>query len=149
MSESVTLEWELSAPIEQVWQALTDSTMLSRWMLFEASDFEPTVGHRFQLRGKPETGWTGVVTGAVLEAERPCRLAYTWETEGQLGPHQTTVIWTLTESEPGATHLHVEQRGFDPAARREIGGAKYGWTHQLRQLDTMLQAGGDGPTTLS
>jgi hypothetical protein len=41
-------------------------------------------------------------------------------------------------SDNGVTRLHLEQSGFDSAAKREIGGAKYGWTHQLNQLKTLL-----------
>ena len=74
----------------------------------------------------------------MLEVDEPNRLSYTWETEGQVGRHRTTVAWTLTSSGSGVTRLHLEQSGFDPAAKQEIGGAKYGWTHQLNQLQSLL-----------
>lgn len=138
MSETVSLDIELRSPIERVWHALTDASMLSSWMFFDAGDVQPVVGHTFQFRGKPSTGWTGVVDCEVLEAEAPHRLSYTWETEGQVGRHRTTVTWTLTESEGGVTRLHLEQSGFDREAKQEIGGAKYGWTHQLNALKNLL-----------
>lgn len=147
MSETVSLDYEIKSPIERVWHALTDSAMLSSWMLFDANDFRPIVGHRFQLRGKAATGWTGIVDGEVLEADAPHRLAYSWVTEGQMGQHHTTVTWTLTASDNGATRLHLEQSGFDSAATQEISGARYGWTHQLNQLQSLLTPednGGEG-----
>lgn len=138
MSETVSLDYELKSPIERVWHALTDSAMLSRWMFFDADDFRPVVGHHFQFRGKAATGWTGIVDCELLEADAPHRLSYTWVTEGQMGRHRTTVTWTLTESDDGVTQLHLEQSGFDSAAKQEIGGAKYGWGRQLNQLKTLL-----------
>lgn len=138
MSETVSLDYELKSPIEQVWHALTNSTVLSQWMFFDPTDFQPVVGHRFQFRGKPSTGWTQVIECEVLEADAPYRLSYTWATEGQTGPHRTTVTWTLTESDHSVTQIHLEQRGFDSQATQEIGGATYGWTHQLNQLKSLL-----------
>ncbi|NMP25214.1 SRPBCC domain-containing protein [Sulfobacillus harzensis] len=138
MSETVLLDYEIESPIERVWHALTDPATLSQWMLFETNDFQPVVGRHFQFRGKAATGWTGIVNCEVLEADAPHRLSYTWVTEGQMGRHQTTVTWTLTESDNGVIRLHLEQSGFNSAAKQEIGGAKYGWTHQLNQLETLL-----------
>lgn len=138
MSETVQLDYEMNCPIEQVWHALTDSTVLSEWMFFDPIDFRPVVGHRFQFHGKPSTGWTMVIECEVLEADEPYRLSYTWATEGRTGPHRTTVTWTLTQSDKGVTQLHLEQRGFDGQAKQEIGGAKYGWTHQLNQLKSLV-----------
>ncbi len=59
MSETVVLDFELKSPIERVWHALTDSATLSRWMLFKSNDFQPVVGHAFQLRDAP--GFDGVI----------------------------------------------------------------------------------------
>lgn len=138
MSETVSLDYEIKSPIARVWRALTDPATLSRWTLFDVEDFQPAVGNRFQFRGKEATGWTGIVDGEVLEADEPNRLSYTWTTEGQMGRHRTTVTWTLKESGNGVTQLHLEQSGFDREAKQEVGGAKYGWTHQLHQLSDLL-----------
>jgi len=137
MGETVTLDFELTSPIGRVWHALTDSATLCAWMMFDTEDFQAVVGHRFQFHAKPSTGWDGTIDCEVLEVEEPHRLSYTWETDGQIGRHQTTVTWTLTES-GGVTRLHLEQSGFDSGARQEIGGATYGWTHQLGQLKNLL-----------
>jgi uncharacterized protein YndB with AHSA1/START domain len=139
VSETVSLDFELKSPVERVWHVLTDSGTLSKWTLFETDDFRAVVGHKFQFRGKAESGWTGVVDCEVLTVDEPRQLSYTWVTQvggGRL--HQTTVTWTLTSAETGATRLHLEQSGFDRAAKQEIGGAKYGWTHMVAQLQSLL-----------
>ncbi len=137
MSETVLLEYEIASSIERVWHALTDPATLSQWMFFETDDFQPVVGHHFRFRGKASTGWTAAIDCEVLEVDEPHRLSYSWATEGLMGHHRTTVTWTLVEAD-GVTRLHLEQSGFDSQATQEIGGAKYGWTHQLNQLKTLV-----------
>ncbi|ACZ39802.1 SRPBCC family protein [Sphaerobacter thermophilus] len=137
MSETVVLETELKSPIERVWNALTDPETLSKWMLFKTNDFQPVVGHRFQFRDAP--GWDGVVDCEVIEVDPPRRLAYTWSTEGVGNvPHSTVVSWTLTEDEGGVTRLRLEQSGFRPEAKQEIGGARYSWQMMLDQLQSIV-----------
>ena len=142
MSETVVLDVELKSPIERVWQTLTDSATLAKWMLFKSNDFRPIVGHTFQFRESP--GWSGVVDCEVIEVDEPNRLSYTW-TSDQLGPsnlqYSTVVTWTLSESEAGVTQLHLEQSGFPNEAKQEIGGARYGWTNMLDQLQGVLATG--------
>lgn len=139
MSETVVLDVEVKSPIERVWNALTDSATLSRWMLFKTNDFQPVVGHAFQFRDAP--GWDGSVDCEVIEVDKPYRLAYTWAAGGTDGtPLATVVTWTLAEADGGATRLHLEQSGFRSEAKQEIGGATYGWTHMLEQLQGILTA---------
>ena len=139
MSETVVLDVELKSPIERVWNALTDSTTLSKWMLFKTNDFQPVVGHSFQFRDA--TGWDGVIECEVTEVNEPHRLSYTWVSD-QVGPSNlkqaTVVTWTLTEAGAGVTRLHLEQSGFDSEAKQEIGGARYGWTNMLDGLQDLL-----------
>jgi uncharacterized protein YndB with AHSA1/START domain len=137
MSETVELDVELKSPIERVWHALTDSATLSEWMLFKTNDFEPVVGHTFQFREAP--GFPGAIDCEVIEVDRPNRLSYTWMTGGQGDqPHSTVVTWTLAEADGGVTRLHLEQSGFPVDAKQEIGGARYGWTAMLDQLQSHL-----------
>lgn len=139
MSETVAvvLDAEMRSPIGRVWNALTDSETLSKWMMFKTNDFKPEVGHRFQFRDAPY--FDGVIDCKVTEVEEPTRLAYTWTTEGVDGqPHATVVTWTLSEGEGGMTRVHLEQRGFRPEAKQESGGAKAGWKAMLADLETVV-----------
>jgi uncharacterized protein YndB with AHSA1/START domain len=138
MSETVVLDVELKSPIERVWQALTDAATLSKWMLFKTNDFKPVVGHTFQFRDSP--GWDGAVDCEVIEVDEPHKLAYTWASDTGVSPgHATVVTWTLAEDN-GVTRLHLEQSGFRPEAKQEIGGARYGWTTMLDELRGLLVA---------
>lgn len=138
MSETVSLDVHVNSPMNKVWQALTDPATLSKWMMFESNDFQPIVGHKFQFRMEADPNWTVIVDCEVLTVEEPRTLAYTWAVASEA--HHTTVTWTLTESEGGGTHLHLEQSGFRADAKQEIGGAKSGWQHMLQQLQHLLAA---------
>lgn len=138
MSESVVLNAELKSPIDKVWQAITDSATLSRWMLFKTNDFRPEVGHTFQFRDAP--GYDGVIDCEVTEVDEPNTLSYTWSTMGEGDvPHTTVVTINLSEAD-GVTQLHLEQSGFRPEAKQETAGARYGWQMMLEQLQDLLAA---------
>lgn len=137
MSESVTLSYELNSPIEKVWHAITDSATMSKWMMFPMNTFRAEIGHAFQFSGAP--GYDATIECEVQEIDEPNRLVYSWSAPGVDGHQSTTVVaFTLSGNADGGTSLHLEQSGFRPEARQELGGAKYGWQHMLGQLESVL-----------
>jgi uncharacterized protein YndB with AHSA1/START domain/DNA-binding transcriptional ArsR family regulator len=141
MHETVVLDFDVNSPIGRVWHALTDAATLSQWMMFEIGDFQPVVGHQFQLKSPPVPGWEGILDCEVLEVDEPHRLAYTWVGGPQGLVVHTTVTWTLTESDR-VTHLHLEHSGFPSSAKPAIGGARYGWTRMADKLQAVIEAEG-------
>lgn len=138
MSETVSLDIRLEAPIARVWDALTDAATLSQWTFFQVEHFEPVVGHRFQWRSPTGPGWDGVIESEVLEVSAPHRLSYSWVGGPESLVVRTTVTWTLSPAPGGGTDLHLEQSGFAAEAAQAIGGAHYGWTRMLGQLQDWL-----------
>lgn len=137
MSNAVTKDLDLNSTIEKVWQAITDSETIARWMMFKTNDFKPEIGHAFQFKDAP--GYDGVIECKVTELDEPHKLAYTWETDGWDGNrHSTLVTITLSESGDGGTHLNLEQSGFKPEATQEFQGAEYAWDAMLAQLQGVL-----------
>jgi len=110
----VVREAEYPQPPERVWEALTEPSALSDWLL-PAPDFAPQVGRRFRFHTAPDAGSAGddPVECEVTEAEPPRRLAYTWRTS----PDQPAgrVSWTLTPTERGGTRLRVVHEPTLPA----------------------------------
>jgi uncharacterized protein YndB with AHSA1/START domain len=105
---TVVVEKEFGHAPEKVWRALTEGELIAQWLM--ANDFQPVVGHRFQLRTTAMGGWSGVIDCEVLEVTPPQRLAYTWNTMGM----DTVAAFTLTATEAG-TMLRLEQGGFSEA----------------------------------
>jgi len=89
MKSDVSLDYQFTSSIEQVWNALTDSDTLAKWIW--DNDFKPVVGHKFQFRTEPNEWWDGIVDSEVLEVDEPHKLSYTWVSAGE----STTVTWTL------------------------------------------------------
>ena len=125
-TRSVVVEREIAHPPEKIWRALTQSRLIEEWLM--KNDFEPVVGHRFNLRGD----WGGVDC-QVLEIEPRKTLSYSWAANGL----ESVVTWTLTPAGRG-TNLRMEQSGFRPDQEQFTQGAKGGWQKFFANLEQVL-----------
>ena len=132
-TRSVVVEREIPHPPEKIWRALTQPHLMEEWLM--KNDFEPVVGHRFQLRGD----WGGVLDCQVLSLEPPRTLSYRWDHahEDPAYALKSVVTFTLTPTSTG-THLRMEQAGFRPDQKQALGGAMFGWQKMLASLEEVL-----------
>jgi uncharacterized protein YndB with AHSA1/START domain len=130
-TRSVVVERELPFPPEKIWRALTQPHLIEEWLM--KNDFDPVVGHRFNLRRNPKPDLNIVVDCQVLIVEPNKTLSYTWSAFDLEG----VVTWTLTPTSTG-THLRMEQSGFRPDQRQAYGGARGGWQKFLANLEQVL-----------
>lgn len=131
---TLVIERVFPHPPEKLWRTLTEGSLLAQWMM--KNDFEPVVGHRFQFRSDPASGWNFVVDCRVLVVDPPSRLSYVWSPSGleSEGP-QMVVLITLTPVD-GGTHLRMEQSGI-PDERGKTW-ADYSWQKFLDGLENVL-----------
>jgi uncharacterized protein YndB with AHSA1/START domain len=136
MSERVVEKvLELSAPLETVWQAISDPTEISQWFDHD-TDFEATPGYEGAFTWREH----GSFAMRVDEAVPPTRLVWSWVHEpgfpfAEGGP-VTTVVWTLTPRPDGGTTLHLRETGFPSDIRRDENDD--GWDSELGELKTLL-----------
>jgi len=130
-NRSVIMEREIPHPPEKVWRALTQSALMEEWLM--TNDFQPIVGHHFNLRTKPMPHWNGVIDCEVLVVEPCAALTYTWSASGV----DTVVSWTLTPTGKG-TLLRMEQSGFGPEQENNYQGATHGWQRFIGTLEQVL-----------
>ena len=132
-TRSVVVEREISHPPEKLWRALTQPHLIEEWLM--KNDFQPVVGHGFNLRGE----WGGVLDCEVLTVEPNKTLAYTWNFANDDAAYalQSVVTFTLTPTSAG-THLRMEQAGFRPDQKKAFGGAHAGWKSFFANLDQVL-----------
>ena len=130
MNTPLIKEFHYKVPIENVWQALTDTDKMKKWYFPQLQKFEPVVGFKFQFddaEAEYQKEWTvtKVVNGKTL--------AHTWSYKGY--PGSSEVIFDLFSEENG-TRLRVTQTGLDsfpshPHFKRER--FEWGWENLLGQ----------------
>jgi uncharacterized protein YndB with AHSA1/START domain len=123
---SVVVEREVPYPPEKIWRALTQPHLIEEWLM--KNDFEPVVGHNFNLRAD----W-GAVDCQVMTVEPNKTLSYTWGAYGL----ESVITWTLTPTSTG-TRLRMEQSGFPPDQPQFYQGAKSGWPRFFAALEQVL-----------
>lgn len=135
-TRSVVVERDFPHPPEKLWRALTQPHLMEEWLM--KNDFQPAVGHKFNLRGD----WGGVLDCEVLTVDPNRTLAYSWNHAHDDAAFNlnSVVTFTLTPTEAG-THLRVEQAGFRPDQKQAFGGAQYGWQNFLGKLEDVLEKG--------
>ena len=130
-THTLIVEREIPHPPEKIWRALTESNLIQQWLM--ENDFEPAVGHKFNLRMPPMQGWNGVIDSEVLAVEPHQLLSYTWASMGLA----STVTFTLTPT-AGGTRLRMEQSGFPDTNGPNYKGASYGWQGFLGKLEQVV-----------
>jgi uncharacterized protein YndB with AHSA1/START domain len=136
-TRSVVVERQMAHPPEKIWRALTQGPLIEDWLM--ANDFQPVVGHRFNLRTAPSPHWNGVLDCEVLAVEDNRRLAYTWNSSGEEAATglKTVVTWTLTPI-GRSTLVRMEQTGFRADQKGNYQGAAYGWQRYLDGLERVV-----------
>ncbi len=129
-TRTVVVEREIPQPAARIWKALTQSHLISEWLM--NNDFKAEVGHKFKLRGE----WGGVLDCEVLAIDPERSLSYAWDYDNDdpLYALKSVVTYTLTPTASG-THLRVEQAGFRPEQKQAYGGAHAGWKSFLAKLE--------------
>lgn len=81
--DPIIVEQTYHAPIEKVWQALTDNVEMKQWY-FDIADFKPEVGHEFQFEGGTEDK-TYLHLCKVTLVEPLKKIQYSWRYDGYDG----------------------------------------------------------------
>ncbi|MCT1656085.1 SRPBCC family protein [Brevibacterium luteolum] len=122
---------EFDVPATTLWRALTDSELLSTWLM--PNDFRAEVGHRFTMTTDPAPMFDGTVHLEVLEIDPPHKMVWSWRG----GPIDTTVTFTVTELGPESCRFEFLQEGFQgPRAEFARFFLRGGW----RKLAPLLGA---------
>ena len=127
-TRTLILEREMPFAPEKIWRALTEGTLIKEWLM--DNDFQPIVGHKFNLRARPVPNWNGVIDGDVRIVKPNKKLSYSWIAMGL----ESVVVWTLTRTATG-TLLRLEHSGFRADQEHAFKGANYGWQKFLGQLE--------------
>ena len=132
MRLEISMQERFDAPIDRVWQALTDPAMIERWLM-KPEGYEATVGSRFILRTAPRADCAGEVVCEVLELSPPNRVVWSWR--GAQDPATTRLVIELQADERG-THLTLRHTG--ESDERTVRSTSGGWKAKLGALAELL-----------
>jgi uncharacterized protein YndB with AHSA1/START domain len=137
---TVVLRRSYDAPIDDVWDAITDPDRIARWFLPVTGDFR--VGGQYQIHGN--------AGGTILRCDPPRRLAITWVFgEDPTGPagDANVVEVRLSQDAGEATVFELEHIAIVDAERWTTygpGAVGVGWDLTLLGLALHLRGGSVG-----
>ena len=135
---SVRLRRDYDAPIEDVWDALTNPERIGRWFLPISGDYR--LGGRYQFEGN--------AGGEIVACERPNRLKVTW-VYGEVADAAdvSEVEVRLSTVDGGTTRFELEHTAIvpeEPWAEYGPGAVGVGWDGGLLGLTLHLRGGSVG-----
>ena len=137
-AREIRLQREFDAPIEDVWDALTNPERIGRWFLPISGDYR--LGGRFQFEGN--------AGGRILDCDRPNRLKVTWGYGEMAGDADfSEVEITLAPGAGRTTRLDFAHTAIVPDDRwTEFGpgAVGVGWEQGLLGLELHLRGGSVG-----
>ena len=141
MEDKIEREVQIGAPVERVWELITQAEHLGTWFGDAGADVDLRVGGELELRWAEH----GKSRGRIERLEEPTAFSFRWapfEDPGGLHPvegNSTLVEFTLA-SEGDGTRLTVVETGFagldaTPEQRkRNLGSNTEGWRLELGEL---------------
>ncbi|HEY3371697.1 MAG TPA: SRPBCC domain-containing protein [Prolixibacteraceae bacterium] len=108
-TEPYMIEKTYKAPLERVWNALTDIREMKSWY-FDIPDFMPVPGFEFRFVSGPDESRQYVHLCQVTEVIPGKKIAYTWRYEGYEG--NTLVSFELFDQH-GMTRLKLTHEGLE------------------------------------
>ena len=132
---AVRLARTYDAPIEDVWDALTDPERLSRWFLPISGEYR--IGGRYQLEGN--------AGGEILACDRPNRVKVTWVYASTGSPADVSELEIrLAPDGDDATRLELDHTAVVPDEMWDQfgpGAVGVGWDQAMLGLTLHLRGG--------
>jgi uncharacterized protein YndB with AHSA1/START domain len=107
--EPFVIEQTYNAPVEKVWQAITDNDQMKQWY-FKLEEFKPEVGFEFEFTGGSKDGPKYTHVCKVTEVIPGRKLTHTWKYKDYEG--DSSVTWELFP-EGDKTRLRLTHVGLE------------------------------------
>ena len=139
--DRIERETVIDAPVERVWELITEAEHLGRWFGDAGAEIDLRPGGEMVLR------WTehGATRGQVVAVEPHTRFSYRWApfkdpAGGEPVEGNSTLVEFTLQPEGDATRLRVVESGFASLATSDDQRAKNvdsntgGWEHEIGEL---------------
>ena len=129
--KSFQIEKTYNAPVNMVWEAITDRTMMKEWYFNFDEDFKLETGAVFEWTAGDHDNNQWLHRGEMLEIITDEKLVHTWKYPGYSGT--STVSWNLSKLDDATTKVtltHEFTIPFDSSvAALNTENFEAGWTH--------------------
>lgn len=129
MKAPLVIERTYAAPVDLVWQAITQKELMKQWY-FDLKEFKPEVGFVFEFTGGPSPEKQYLHRCEILEIVPGKKLKHTWEYVGHSG--MSYVTFELIP-EGNNTKIKLTHEGLETFSENNPDLAKEnfveGWTH--------------------
>jgi uncharacterized protein YndB with AHSA1/START domain len=141
VTDTIERETLIAAPVERVWELITEAEHLGRWFGDAGAEIDLRPGGAMVLRWAD----SGASHGRVVAVEPHTRFAYRWAPFADPGGEEpvegnsTLVEFTLAPESDG-TRLRVVESGFaslaasDEQRAANVRGNTRGWEHETDEL---------------
>jgi uncharacterized protein YndB with AHSA1/START domain len=133
-AQAVKVEQVINAPVERVWDALTDKDKMKQWY-FVLDAFEPRVGFEFSFTGQGSKGEKYTHLCKITEVVVNRKLQYSWRYQDF--PGSSLVTFDLFE-EGQSTRIRITHTGLEtfPQGSADFAPASFnqGWTELITVL---------------
>lgn len=122
-----TIERTYNAPVEKIWQALTEKDEMKKWY-FDIAEFRPEVGFEFSFTGETPKGEKYLHLCTITDAEPNKKLRHSWKYQNYEGISYVT--WELFP-EGNKTRVKLTHEGletFPPTSDFARKNFEQGWT---------------------
>lgn len=141
MKTEIKNEWFYEQSTIEVWEYLTQSDLISLWLM--PNNFKPILGHEFQFQTKaiPSLNLDGIFHCKVLEIVPFQKLDYSWKGGSGNGVFSldTVVEWTL-EKHGNGSKLILRHSGFKETNFAIFTGMTDGWEKNIQKMVVHLNS---------
>jgi uncharacterized protein YndB with AHSA1/START domain len=141
VNDQIERETLINAPVERVWELITEAEHLGRWFGDAGAEIDLRPGGAIVLR------WAeyGTNRGRVVAVEPHTRFSYRWAPFKDPGGEEpddgnSTLVEFTLQPEGGATRLRVVESGFaslatsDEQRAKNLNGNTDGWAQEIGEL---------------
>jgi uncharacterized protein YndB with AHSA1/START domain len=142
-SDPIVKEIYINAPPSLVFEFLTDTAKMLRWMGVSA-EIDPRPGGLYRL----DPNGRDIIRGEYVEVVPNSRIVFTWgwEEAGHSVPPGSTRVEIDLIPEGKGTRLRLTHRELPPETRENHA---YGWAHYLERLKTVSEGREPEPDSLA
>ena len=130
MKEAFVIEHTYAAPIEKVWEAITNKEQMKQWY-FDIAEFKPEVGFEFSFTGENEEV-IYVHLCRITEVIPNKKLSHTWTYKDY--PGSSLLTWELFD-EGNNTRVKLTHEGLEtfPQDKKDFSRESFsaGWSYIL------------------